>query len=117
MRPARHARRDARRHTYKCLCGQAPMCLQNLITIFKPRREGLRSNSDRHLLIPKTRCKTFAARSFSVASQVLWNDLPEEIKNFDNLLMFEKHICLRKYTLNTNNRLYRSCLVVSAISF
>ena len=48
--------------THKCLQGLGPMYLRNLITPLVPRREGLRSESDTHLLlIPRAKCKTFAA--------------------------------------------------------
>ena len=53
--------------THKCLYGIAPVYLKSLLTIKKPIRT-LRSTSDDQLLleIPRTKRKTFAARSFSV---------------------------------------------------
>ena len=68
------------------------MYLLNLLTELKPQRERMRSSNKGHLLIPKTKCKTFAVHSFSVASLTLWNKLPEEIKNPNYLLTFKKQL-------------------------
>ena len=52
---------------HRCLSGDALECLRNLLTILKPNREGLRSTvAVRKLLIPRTKCKTFVDRSFSI---------------------------------------------------
>ena len=76
--------------TCKCLNGIGPQYLKDLIVKLKPTRPGLRSETTHRLLIPKTSCKTFGARSFSVAAPVLWNSLPEDIKNITCVLSFKK---------------------------
>ena len=52
---------------FKCLTGEAPSYLKNLLKKHEVKRTGLRSECDNRLLsIPFTRRKTFADRSFSV---------------------------------------------------
>ena len=52
--------------TYKCLDCKAPVYLRDLIVELPVRCEGLRSErAQRQLLEPRTKLKTFAARSFS----------------------------------------------------
>ena len=52
---------------HKCLSGQVPEYLKNLIIIQQCGREGLCSAMDsKKLIIPRTYYKTFADRSFSV---------------------------------------------------
>ena len=52
---------------HKCLSGQAPEYLKNLLVIQQGGREGLCSAMDsRKLNVPRTYYKTFADRSFSV---------------------------------------------------
>ena len=80
--------------TYKCRHGDGPKYLQDL-PIDKPTsRRGLRSSSKNQdlLLIPPTKHKTFADRSFSVAAPRLWNDLPINIKQVKNVLTFKRDL-------------------------
>ena len=64
---------------FKCLKGLAPKYLQNLINKKTPSRTGLRSENPHQLSEPRTLKKTFAARSFSVAGPVIWNNLPDNV--------------------------------------
>ena len=65
--------------TYKCLHGQGLPYLIDLLKPQTPTRSGLRSSSSQdsylHLSVPRTKCKTFADRSFSVGAPTLWNSL------------------------------------------
>ena len=75
--------------TYKCLNKQAPEYLQNLLVEMPTRQIGLRSESSYNkLLVPLTKRRTFAQRSFSVAAPTLWNDLPISVKQANTLLQF-----------------------------
>ena len=66
---------------FKCMVGEAPTYLREMIQERGMRQEGLRSNRDfKFLMVPRTRRQTFAARSFSVAGPTLWNSLPNTIK-------------------------------------
>ena len=78
--------------TYNCLKGDAPQYLRNLLTELMPSHEGLRSGKSSRLLIPKTKCKMFASRSFSVAGPTLRNSLPEDIKNAKTVVNFTKQL-------------------------
>ena len=60
---------------HKCLSGNAPEYLQNLITPYKFGRPGLQSVSqERKLLVPRMSRKTFADRTFSVYGPKTWNN-------------------------------------------
>ena len=62
--------------THKCIYGTAPQYLKELL-ILAPNPRSLRSSNDTtKLIIPFTRCKTFATRSFSIATPTIWNQLP-----------------------------------------
>ena len=54
------------------------------------RQIGLRSESSyKKLLVPLTTKRTFAQRSFSVATPTLWNDLPISVKQANTLVQFK----------------------------
>ena len=78
---------------YKCLHGEAPKYLQNLLITFIPKREGLRSEEiiDR-LIVPRTGKKTFANRAFSVVGPKVWNSLPNHIKTEGDVGRFKKSL-------------------------
>ena len=86
---------------YKCLRGNAPEYLRNLMTRCPQTIHTVRSNNimDR-LVIPKTLRKTFTSRSFSVMGPVLWNSLPNCVKDSGNIDIFKKRL---KPFLITNN--------------
>ena len=72
--------------THKSVNGQGPKYIQKLIEPTIQRRRGLRSDRDTNLLLrPKTKLKTFADRSFSVAAPTLWNKLPLWLRQADHL--------------------------------
>ena len=65
---------------YKCLDGNAPEYLQNLLVIRNQLRSLRSSSKYKQLVIPLVRKSTFARRSFSVMGPTLWNNIPDEIK-------------------------------------
>ena len=79
---------------YKSLKGSAPKYLQELLHKQQPGRDGLRSSNDPAitLKVQRTKCKTFANRSFSVAGPRLWNNLPYNIRSADNLDSFKSKL-------------------------
>ena len=78
---------------YKCLHGQAPPYLSNMLVKKETSNWDLQSNSDDlRLIIPITKCKTFADRSFSVYGPRLWNSLPYDIRASNNLDSFKKNL-------------------------
>ena len=71
---------------FKCIVGEAPAYLRDMIQERGMYWEGLRCNRDhKFLVVPQTRRQTFAARSFSVAGPTLWNSLPNTIKQSNTL--------------------------------
>ena len=66
-------------------------------------REGLRSSHFvKQLVLPFTRRKTFASRPFSVCGLVLWNNIPDKLKNehFNNFKKELKTYLLKSITIN-----------------
>ena len=60
---------------HKCLYGTSPQYLKDLL-ILAPAPRSLRSSNDKtKLIIPFTKCKTFATRSFSISAPSVWNQL------------------------------------------
>ena len=74
---------------YKCLKGEAPHYLSELIQEKTQGRLGLRSTSSGLLVIPRINAKTFTSRSFSVYAPTLWNALPSNIRSCTTLISFK----------------------------
>ena len=75
--------------TYKLLHQQGPQYLQEMLQ-YNAHKRDLRSSSDNSLLIiPRTKCKTFTARAFSVSAPTLWNTLPKSLRELPTLLRFK----------------------------
>ena len=84
---------------HKCLSGNAPSYLIDLLVPVGGNCEGLRSkNAVKHLLIPRTYQKTFADRAFSVYGPKRWNQLPHELRATENLDEFKAK--LKTYLFN-----------------
>ena len=77
---------------YKCLNNAAPIYLQNLVEVYVPRRE-LRSSADNSkLLKPVMNYKSYGEKSFSYYGPTVWNSLPFNLRNIDNLNTFKTHL-------------------------
>ena len=77
----------------RCLNSTVPQYLIDLLTDYIPRRDGLQSGGDtQRLVVPITKMKTFAARSFSVKGLELWTALPHHIRSIDNFDMFKRDL-------------------------
>jgi hypothetical protein len=83
---------------FKALHGIAPSYLCDMICKVPQPIRYLRSSAtnDNKLIVPYTKCKTFAARSFSVYGPKLWNSLPVDLRRTESLEVFKKKL---KYTL------------------
>ena len=77
---------------HKCLYGNAPGYLKNLLTIKQQPVRTLRSNAENEclLVIPRTKLKT--ERSFSVFGPRQWNLLSKELRCNTNYQMFKKKL-------------------------
>ena len=91
--------------TYKLLHKKGPKYLQELLHYKRPGWS-LRSSMDPYLLvIPRTKFKTFAERSFEVASPTVWNRLPHQIRSAPTLLKFKTMLKMHLYNIAFNNKL------------
>ena len=83
---------------HKSIMGKTPEYLQNLLTVHRPGRPGLRSASDTNLLVvPFARHKTFAEHSFSIQGPKLWNSLPEDLRNERDTDIFKRKLKTRLF--------------------
>ena len=79
--------------TYKCLNGDAPDYLSDLLSVIPASRRMLRSaNKYKQLVIPKVKRKTFTARSFSIRAPLLWNGLPDSLGRANNVETFKAEL-------------------------
>ena len=89
---------------HKCLSGNAPEYLQNLITPYKSGRPGLQSVSQkRKLLVPRMSRKTFVDRTFSVYGPKTWNKLPESLRRNMPIEQFKAQLKTHLFKIHFNN--------------
>ena len=80
---------------HKCLSCGVPEYLAKLLReyLYAQRRQGLKSqNQERRLVVPKTKLKTFAARSFSCVGLKWWNMLPNALKTIESAQEFKSKL-------------------------
>ena len=77
--------------TFKCLSGEAPTYLQEMIRWHIPTRT-LRSSSALLLEVCRCKCKTLGIRSFGYAGPILWNDLLLEVRSAKDIHCFKSLI-------------------------
>ena len=75
---------------HKCVYGNAPMYLKQLLQEYRPART-LRSTCAKLLTVPKTR-SSMGDRCFSVAGPTEWNKLPNALRNLPSFSCFKKHL-------------------------
>ena len=87
--------------TFKCIHGDAPTYLSNLITIKPISTFGLRSNEMSYLL-QEVRSKLVKAgdRSFAIAAPSEWNKLPSEIRSLPTLDVFKSKLKMHLFKLS-----------------
>jgi len=79
--------------TFKCIFGQAPTYLSDLISIKSNSLYNLRSTGKLLLDNPKGKMlTTLKARSFSAAAPKLWNDPPVELRQVTSLDSFKSRL-------------------------
>jgi len=74
---------------FRALCGVGPFYLQELICPYRPTRS-LRSESKNLLYVPACGTATYGNRLFTVETAILWNDLPQEVRDAENLSSFKR---------------------------
>ena len=77
--------------TFKCIHSLAPKYLMELLSSYIPPRN-LRSASQNLLIEKKGLSKKTGDRSFSVAAPKLWNSLPSNIREIDELSSFRRSL-------------------------
>ncbi len=77
--------------TYKALHGLAPQYLSALLTLYTPKRL-LRSSQAGLLVVPQTRLRSVGDRAFSSYAPRLWNALPLQIREAQNLSIFKSYL-------------------------
>ena len=79
---------------FKCLHGNAPEYLHELLTNKPISSRTLRSNQnlEHQLLVPRIKLKTFAERAFSVKGPQIWNSIPLNIRCADTIDVFSKNL-------------------------
>src|SRR6218665_2440856 len=65
---------------YKCLRGDAPSYLADIISRVVKGSQRLRSAAHGNLAVPPTRTVRMGPRSFGISGPTLWNSLPVELK-------------------------------------
>jgi len=90
---------------FRALRGVGPLYLEELICPYRPTRS-LRSESKNLLYVPACRTATYGNRLFTLETAILWNDLPHEVRDAENLSSFK----------TAQNSLFQYCLS-SKLSF
>ena len=75
--------------TYKVVNGMAPVNLQDLLDLNRPRRS-LRSGNVQLLKTKSYNLKSYGFRAFSICAPQLWNALPRELRVCDSVGSFKK---------------------------
>ena len=72
---------------YQCFHQFGPSYLVELLTQYTPERT-LRSSKKSLFCVPQTMTRSYGERSVSYAAPVLWNNLPEHVRNIDTYERF-----------------------------
>ncbi len=85
--------------TWKCLHGQAPSYLQELLITNK----SMRSHCQNTLVVPKVNNVTHGGIAFTKVAPILWNELPEYIRKIEKIEQFKKNIKTYLFKMYKNN--------------
>ena len=85
--------------TFKTLNDLAPYCLTSLLLKYQPAR--LLHSSNRLLLqVPSVNTVAYGHHSFSYYAPIIWNSLPDHIKNSESVSTFQQ--CLKTFLFRNN---------------
>ena len=76
---------------HKCVYGDAPSYLKEILKEYKPVRT-LRSSTENLLEVPNINMSTVGGRAFSVAGPKHWNTLPPALRNIKELSVFKHRL-------------------------
>ena len=77
--------------TFQAVHNLVPMYITDLISVYEPGRQ-LRSASRSLLTVPRHNLERFGRRGFSVNAPNLWNDLPDNLRLIDSIVLFKRHL-------------------------
>ena len=77
--------------TYKTLHGLAPAYIEDLPVSYIPGRY-LRSAKKNLLAVPGFKLNSCGRRAFSVAAPLLWNNLPQHVRDAESLDIFKRQL-------------------------
>ena len=77
--------------TFLAIHNLAPAYITDLISIYEPGRQ-LRSASRALLAVPHHNLERFGRRGFSVNAPRLWNDLLDNLRVIDSVILFKRHL-------------------------
>jgi len=77
--------------TFRAVHNIAPTYIQEMVKTYTPSRS-LRSSEGSMLVVPRTKSVCYGDRSFSVAGPTLWNTLPKNIRDVNNIETFRKYL-------------------------
>jgi hypothetical protein len=77
--------------TFKATHDLAPQYICDMLKPY-PTPRPLRSSEENFLAIPQSRTKTYGDRAFSVVAPKLWNGLPDELRNINELGHFKSQL-------------------------
>ena len=87
---------------YQCLNNQNfPQYLTDILVPYTPSRS-LRSSNTNRLYTPRVHLKTYGERAFSYSGPVIWNSLPENLKQAKTIDCFKKHLKTHLFKLSFN---------------
>ena len=76
---------------FKCVHGQAPVYLRELLHTVSPQRD-LRSSQMNNLLTCRRSNNSTCDRAFETHAPLIWNSLPEAVRGSDNIDIFKKNL-------------------------
>jgi len=77
-------------HTYIALNGISPEYMEEMLCVYKPRRNLRSQNKALTLVVPRSKTVTFGDRRFEYAAPKLWNDLPSGVRDSSSLYSFKR---------------------------
>ena len=81
-------------YTYKTIHGNLPDYMCDLVSVYNPKRCGLRSgnSSIKRLCTVKANSAKYGYMCYSLAAPALWNPLPENIRSAETFVTFKKSL-------------------------
>ena len=76
--------------TFLAIHNLAPAYITDLTSVYEPGRQ-LRSASRALLAVPHHNLERFGRRGFSVNAPRLWNNLPDNLRVIDSVVLFKRH--------------------------